>query len=87
MIFYKTEEEIELIRESCLLVCKALSLVGEMIRPGISGAEIDQAAEELIRDHNAVPSFKGYGGFPGTLCISVNENVVHGIPSKDQEPS
>jgi len=84
MIFYKTEEEIELIRESCLLVCKALSLVGEMIRPGISGAEIDQAAEELIRDHNAVPSFKGYGGFPGTLCISVNENVVHGIPSKDQ---
>jgi len=84
MIFYKTDEEIEHIRESCLLVCKVLAHVGSIIRPGISGAEIDKAAEELIRDHGAAPTFKGYNGFPATLCVSVNENVVHGIPSKSQ---
>ena len=84
MVFYKTDEEIEYIRESCLLVCKALAHVASMIRPGISGAEIDKEAEELIRDHGAVPSFKGYNGFPATLCVSVNEHVVHGIPSQDQ---
>jgi methionyl aminopeptidase len=84
MIFYKTDEEIELIRESCLLVCKTLAHVASIIRPGISGYEIDKAAEELIRDHGAIPSFKGYGGFPATLCVSVNENVVHGIPGGDQ---
>ncbi len=84
MIYYKTDEEIELIRNSCLLVCKALARVGSMLRPGISGAEIDRAAEELIRDHRAVPGFKGYRGFPATLCVSANEYVVHGIPSKDQ---
>ena len=84
MVFYKTDEEIEYIRESCLLVCKALAHVASMIRPGISGAEIDKEAEELIRAHGAVPSFKGYNGFPATLCVSVNEHVVHGIPSQDQ---
>lgn len=84
MIFYKTDEEIELIRESCLLVCKALAHVGSMIRPGISGAEIDKAAEELIRDHQAKPAFKGYRGFPATLCVSPNESVVHGIPGPKQ---
>ena len=84
MVFYKTDEEIEYIRESCLLVCKALAHVASMIRPGISGAEIDKEAEELISDHGAVPSIKGYDGFPATLCVSVNEHVVHGIPSQDQ---
>lgn len=84
MIIYKTDDEIELIRESCLLVSKTLALVGSMIKPGISGAEIDKAAEELILDHGAVPGFKGYGGFPATLCVSPNEQVVHGIPGKDQ---
>lgn len=84
MVFYKTDEEIEYIRESCLLVCKTLAHVASIIRPGISGAEIDKAAEELILDHGAVPSFKGYNGFPSTLCVSVNEHVVHGIPSRDQ---
>lgn len=83
-IIYKTDEEIELIRESCLLVCKALAHVGSVIRPGITGEQIDKEAEQLIRDHNAVPGFKGYRGFPGTLCISVNEGVVHGIPSKKE---
>ena len=84
MVFYKTDEEIEYIRESCLLVCKALAHVAAIIRPGVNGREIDQAAEELIRDHGAVPSFKGYNGFPATLCVSVNEHVVHGIPAPDQ---
>lgn len=84
MIYYKTEEEIELIRESCLLVCKALAHVGSIIRPGITGEQIDKEAEQLIRDHNALPGFKGYRGFPATLCVSKNEGVVHGIPSKEE---
>lgn len=84
MIYYKTNEEIELIRKSCLLVCKALTHVAKNIRPGITGEQLDKEAEELIRDHGAIPGFKGYGAnpFPNTLCISVNEGVVHGIPSK-----
>ncbi len=84
MIYYKTDEEIELIRKSCLLVCQALTRVAEIIRPGISGSEIDKAAEEVIRDHGAKPAFKGYNGFPATLCVSVNQQVVHGIPSLEQ---
>ncbi len=80
MVFYKTDEEIEFIRESCLLVCKTLAHVGSIIKPGISSAVIDKEAETFIRDHKAVPAFKGYRGFPGTLCVSVNEQVVHGIP-------
>jgi methionyl aminopeptidase len=82
MIYYKTDEEIELIRESCHLVCKALALVGGLLKPGVSGKSIDKAAEEFIHDHQAKPAFKGYRGFPATLCISVNECVVHGIPSE-----
>lgn len=82
MVFYKTDEEIELIRQSCLLVCKTLAEVGRMIRPGISSVEIDKAAETFIRDHGAEPAFKGYRGFPATLCVSVNEQVVHGIPQE-----
>jgi methionyl aminopeptidase len=81
-IFYKTDEEIELIRQNCLLVCKTLTLVAEMIRPGISGIKIDEQAEQLIRDHGAVPGFKGLYGFPTTLCVSVNDQVVHGVPSE-----
>lgn len=81
-MFYKTDEEIELIRESCVLVCKTLAHIATILKPGITGIEIDKAAEEFIRDHNAVPGFKGYRGFPSSLCISKNEVVVHGIPSK-----
>ena len=82
MVYYKTKEEIELIRQSCLLVCKALSEVGSILKPGITGLEIDQVAETVIRDHGAVPGFKGYNGFPAPLCVSVNEQVVHGIPTE-----
>lgn len=84
MVFYKTAEEIELIRKNCILVCKALAAVAERIRPGISTWDLDQIAESFIRDHGAEPGFKGYRGFPGTLCTSVNEQVVHGIPSQTQ---
>ena len=84
MVFYKTDEEVELIRESCMLVCKTLALVGTMIRPGITGKLIDEKAEEFIRDHQAIPGFKGYQDFPATLCISRNEAVVHGIPSNEE---
>ncbi|MBL7767260.1 MAG: type I methionyl aminopeptidase [Chitinophagaceae bacterium] len=85
MIYYKTNEEVELIRKSCLLVSKVLAEVALMIRPGISTIEIDQLAETVIRDHGAEPAFKGYKGFPATCCISVNEEVVHGIPLSDDE--
>lgn len=82
MISYKSKEEIELIRQSSLLVGKTLAEIAKIIRPGIATIELDKVAETFIRDHNAKPAFKGYNGFPGTLCISVNEEVVHGIPGK-----
>ena len=80
MIHYRTDKEIELLRQAALLVGKTLGEVGKHIRPGIRTIELDKIAEEFIRDHGAVPAFKGYEGFPGSLCISVNEQVVHGIP-------
>ena len=82
MIYYKTEEEIELLRESSLLVGKTLAEVAKRIRPGIETIVLDKLAEEFIRDHGAAPGFKGYNGFPFTLCISINEQVVHGFPGK-----
>lgn len=80
MIYYKTDEEIELLRISSLLVGKTLAEVARHIKPGITTLQLDGIAETFIRDHHAVPGFKGYGGFPGTLCVSVNDVVVHGIP-------
>ncbi|TVQ16021.1 MAG: type I methionyl aminopeptidase [Bacteroidetes bacterium] len=80
MIEYKSEKEIELIRESSLLVAKTLGEVAKVIRPGIKTIELDKIAEEFILDNGAKPGFKGYHGFNGTLCISPNEQVVHGIP-------
>ncbi len=81
MILLKTAEEIELLRESNLLVGKTLGEVAKHIRPGISTLELDRIAEAFIRAHGAVPGFLGYQGFPNTLCISINDEVVHGIPS------
>ena len=72
MVYYKTSDEVELIRQSCLLVCKALEHVAKTIRPGLKAEVIDKQAEELIRDHGAEPGFKGYRGFPSTLCVSMN---------------
>ena len=81
MIFYKTGEEIELIRNSSLLVGKTLAELAKIIEPGVTTLDLDKVAEEFIRDHGAIPGFLGYGGFPNSLCTSVNEAVVHGIPN------
>jgi methionyl aminopeptidase len=78
----KTDIEIEKIRKSSLLVGKTIAEVARHMRPGISTIELDKIAETYIRDHGALPAFKGYHGYPGTLCISINEVVVHGIPGK-----
>lgn len=81
MIYLKTDEEIELMREANQLVGKTLGELAKHIAPGVSTLQLDKIAEEFIRDHGAVPAFLGYGGFPGSLCTSLNEVVVHGIPS------
>ena len=77
----KTDEEVELIRESSLLVGRTLAEVAALIKPGATTLQLDTVAEEFIRDNGAEPGFKGYGGFPNTLCASLNEAVVHGIPN------
>ncbi len=82
MIYYKTDEEIELLRQSNVLVGRTLAEVGRRIKPGVETLALDKCAEQFIRDNNAVPGFLDYEGFPNTLCISINEEVVHGIPSK-----
>jgi|TARA_B110000495_G_scaffold62631_1_gene53212 methionyl aminopeptidase len=81
MVFYKTKEEIELLKESSLLVGKTLAEVAKLIKPGVTTLQLDKIAEEFIRDNGAEPGFLGYGGFPNTLCTSVNEAVVHGVPN------
>ncbi len=80
MIYYKNQEQIEKIRASSLLVGRTHAEVVKAIKPGVTTAKLDHLAETFIRDHGAIPGFKGYQGFPATLCISVNEQVVHGIP-------
>lgn len=84
MLIYKTKEEIELIRISSILVSKALAEVSKSIKPGVTTLFLDNIAEEFIRDNGGIPAFKGYHGFPNSLCISCNEQVVHGIPSKKE---
>ncbi|MEP7266028.1 MAG: type I methionyl aminopeptidase [Saprospiraceae bacterium] len=82
-IIFKTEEEIDLIRISCQVACEAIAEAVKYIKPGVTGIFIDKIAEEYIKDKGGVPSFKGYGEppFPGSLCLSINEAVVHGVPS------
>lgn len=81
MIFLKTQEEIELLRQSNRLVGKTLGEIAKYIRPGVSTLELDKIAEDFIRVQGGTPGFLGYEGYPNTLCISINEEVVHGIPS------
>ncbi len=80
MVNLKSEEELAIIRESSLLLGKAHGEVAKQIRPGVKTAALDELAEEYIRDHGGIPSFKNYRGFPASLCISVNDVVVHGFP-------
>jgi methionyl aminopeptidase len=82
MVFYKTEEEIDVIRKGASILSKAHGEVASLVRAGITTQELDARAEEFIRDHGGRPSFKGYNGFPYSLCISVNSVVVHGFPGK-----
>jgi methionyl aminopeptidase len=81
MIYLKTAEEIELMRHAAQLVSKTLGLVASEIKEGVSLKHLDTIAEEFIRDNGGVPAFKGYHGFPASLCLSMNEQVVHGIPT------
>ncbi|HAS36295.1 MAG TPA: type I methionyl aminopeptidase [Flavobacteriales bacterium] len=83
MVYLKTEEEIELVRISSLLVGKTHGVLAPHIVPGVVPEELDRIAEEFIRDNGATPSFFGYNGFPKSICVSINEEVVHGIPSKE----
>ncbi|WP_316786847.1 type I methionyl aminopeptidase [Pedobacter frigiditerrae] len=81
-IYYKSPEEIELIRESSLLVSKTLAEVAKIIAPGVTTIALDKLAYEFISDNGAVPAFLNYGGFPNSLCISPNDQVVHGFPNE-----
>ena len=83
MIKIKTPQEIQEMKKAGALSKMALRHAGAMVRPGVSTFELDQLAEQIIRMHGGVPAFKGYGGFPGTVCASVNDAVVHGIPNPD----
>jgi methionyl aminopeptidase len=82
MITYRSPKEIEKIQASAQLVAATLQHVAKMIEPGVTTADLDRAAEVYIRKHGGIPAFKGYRGFPATLCTSINAEVVHGIPSK-----
>ena len=81
MIYLKTAEELELMRAACDLTARTLGEVAKWIKPGITTRRVDDVAREFILDNGGVPTCLGYHGFPGTLCIEVNENVVHGFPS------
>lgn len=84
MIHYKTEEEIELIKEGAQILGRAHAEVAKEVKPGVKTSRLDKIAEEFIRDNGGVPSFKNYNGFPYTLCVSPNEQVVHGFPSDNE---
>ena len=81
MIVVKTKEEIELMRQSALIVSKTLGILAKEVKPGVTTLKLDKLAEEYIRDHGAIPGFLGLYDFPNTLCMSPNEQVVHGIPN------
>ena len=82
MIYIKTDEEVEKLRECCMLVSKTLAMLAPLVQPGVSTAYLDKLAEEFIRDHGAEPPCKGYYGYPNATCMSLNDVVVHGIPSE-----
>ena len=82
MIIYKTEEEIRAMRESSQIVAKVLADLRPMIKPGLRTSELDERAEQRAREFGAKPAFKGYRGYPASLCISINEEIIHGIPSR-----
>ena len=84
MISIKSDEEFEAMRDAGRIVAEVHAYMRENVRPGVTTGELDAAAEKIIRDHGATPEFKGYHGFPASICASVNEEVVHGIPSDER---
>ncbi|MEM1169364.1 MAG: type I methionyl aminopeptidase [Cyanobacteria bacterium P01_H01_bin.35] len=78
----KSEREIEIMRQSCKIVATVLKEISQIVKPGMTTADLDAYAEKRIREMGAIPSFKGYHGFPGSICASINNEVVHGIPNK-----
>jgi methionyl aminopeptidase len=85
MITYRSQQEIDKLRKSSALVAQTVQYLEPMIEPGVTTAALDQAAEAFIREHGGIPAFKGYRGFPATLCTSINAEVVHGIPSQKRK--
>jgi methionyl aminopeptidase len=83
MITRKSRHEINLMKTAGSIVAEVLETMKELVKPGVSTLELDEKAEKIIKSHNAFPSFKGYHGFTGSICASVNEQVVHGIPNRD----
>ena len=81
MLSLKTAKELKLMREACYVSAGALKTVGKAIEPGVTTAELDHLAETFIRKHGGTPNFKNYNGYPGSACISINNQVIHGIPS------
>ena len=82
MIVLKTGRELKIMREACRISAEALKLAGNAVEPGVTTAELDKIAEKYILSQGAVPNFKNYNGYPATACISINNEVIHGIPSK-----
>ena len=82
MIVLKTGRELKVMREACRISAEALKLAGNAVEPGVTTAELDKIAEKYILSQGAVPNFKNYNGYPATACISINNEVIHGIPSK-----
>ena len=84
MIIVKTERELAIMRKACEISAQALKLIGEAVKPGVTTESLDKLAEDYIRSQGAVPNFKNYAGYPATACISINNEVIHGIPAKDR---
>ena len=84
MVVLKSSRELELMKETCIISAQALQVAGEAVKPGVSTWEIDKIAYDFIKKQGAEPNFLGYGGFPATACISINDEVIHGIPSKNR---
>jgi len=82
MIVLKTSKELSLMKEACVIAAGALKAAGEAVRPGVSTAEINRVAHDFIVKHGAIPTFLGYNGYPAATCISINDEVIHGIPDK-----
>ena len=84
MVVLKTARELAIMKEACVISAQALKLIGEAVEPGVSTLELDTLAEKFIRSKGARPNFKGLYGFPATACISINNEVIHGIPAKNR---